>query len=106
MPEKISSLRVLKRRILNFFKTKPEKLTLMEIIAKINKDYHFTSFDENLINEIYSILLDYGSMTVVKEEKYKYTLCLYQIITDNIDSKVELEISENGLYFKEDLNED
>jgi len=98
---KISKRRVLAKKLKNFFKPAPKKLTLMEMVSKINKENHFTEFDDNLVSEIYTALLDYGTPKVEKIETYKYYISLYEEFNDVGKIVTEFEVTENGLLFKE-----
>jgi len=93
--EGISRKNVLIRKVKNFFKAKPKKLTLFEIITKLNKENHFEKFDENLINEIYTDLIKYGVPKVQKKSEYEYSITLYSKSSESIIAR--FEITENGI---------
>ncbi len=72
-------------KILNF--NKPIKTrTLDETIEFINKSYHFNEYDENLVSEIYTLLLPYGDVNVVKNDEHDYFISV--ISTDLEASEV------------------
>ena len=80
------------QKIKSFFKKKPKRRTLNETIEYINRNYHFNDFNEELIDEIYSLLLDYGKVNVTKISVYKYILNL------DIDGKNKLcTVTEEGI---------
>ena len=88
--------------------TKPTKPTLTEMLEYINKEYHFNQYDENLINEIYSKLIEYGSVKVRKESKYKYIMELKVTLAADL-SQAEVfnyEVTQKGLETIEILDED
>ena len=68
------------KKIIQKFKPKPKPLTLEETLEKISSSYHFNSFDENLISEIYSLLLQYGMVKVFKIHDASYVL---EVTVDN-----------------------
>jgi uncharacterized protein with von Willebrand factor type A (vWA) domain len=74
----------------------PVKLTQEEMVAHINKEYHFTVFEESLVDEIYSKMLDYGSIKVEKESKYKYV-----VEVTNDEGVVTYEITQSGFKISE-----
>jgi hypothetical protein len=79
-------------KIKGLFTTKPKviKLTQTEMVDFINKEYHFTLFEESLVDEIYSKMIEYGSVKVKKESKYKYVV---EVTNDKVTT---YEISESG----------
>ena len=88
------------KKIKDMFNKKQEskKLTLDEMVKYINKEYHFVLYDENLISEIYSKLIDYGTISVTKESKYKYIIELHIIDKDfGIDDVYNYEVTQNGM---------
>jgi len=87
--------------------TKIKKLTLDEMVEYINKEYHFILYDENLISEIYSKLLDYGNLSVIKEDQYKYIIELRIIDKDfGIDDVYNYEVTQKGIKRIQILDED
>jgi len=93
---KISKRRVLIRKIKNLFAPKPKKLSLAEMVEKINNENHFIRFDENIVNVIYTYLKNYGNVIINKNSNYEYTVILE--IEDNTE-KI-LKITESGLLFE------
>jgi len=81
------------KKIKEFFKKdkKEKKLTLKEMIDFINKEYHFNDFNEELIDEIYSLLLDYGEISVQKINNKKFLIIL---------NEHEYIVDKNGIYVK------
>ena len=79
------------KKIKKFFGFGPKKPTLNEMIEFINKEYHFNQHDENLISEIYTLLLDYGSINVIKKSEHRYILEL------TCDKIYTYEVTETGI---------
>ena len=52
--------------IFKIFRKKPKKRTLEETEKFIQKNFYFNRFHEELIDEIYSLLLEYGNPFVEK----------------------------------------
>lgn len=79
----------------------PEIITIDMMLNKINNKYHFNLFDENLINEIYTEMLEYGSIKVSKNSEYHYTLSL----SDNKSDDMYLcTVTQNGFTYEKIIN--
>jgi len=78
-------------RIKKIFGPKKEKLTLDEMILFIQKDFHFNNFHEELIDEIYTLLSDYGTVNVIKDSDRRFIVML-----DTLSESYEFIITDNG----------
>jgi hypothetical protein len=78
------------KSMFGFFKPVQNKLTQEEMFNYINKEYHFTLFEESLVDEIYSKMIEYGSVKVKKESKYKYVV---EVTNDKVTT---YEITQKG----------
>jgi hypothetical protein len=94
---KIRKSRVFIKKILNYFKPKPKKLSLEEMVEKINKENHFENFDDNLISEIYTHFSEYGNVKVEKASEYKYYITIYQSDKDSEEFSTDFIVTEDGL---------
>jgi len=90
---KISKTRVAIKRLKNVFKKKPKPLTLSKMLTFINKEYHFTQYDESLISEIYTKLMPYGTLKVINKGQYKYTI----EIIDNKNLVDSYDVTQTGI---------
>jgi len=81
------------KRIKKLFKKdkKVEKLTLNEMIDFINRKYYFNDFNEELVDEIYSLLLDYGNITVQKIDNKKYLISINEQLYLVSESGMQLQ---------------
>lgn len=66
------------KNFFNKFRSK-KKPTLNEMIEHINKEYHFNDFNDTLIDEIYSLLLNYGSIKIAKNDEQDFTLQINEL---------------------------
>lgn len=78
-----------------FFRKKPKKLSLNEQIERINKEYFFNNFNDELIDEIYSILLN---ETIINNKNIKVKKLDDFLYIIDIDNK-HLQIDESGIKF-------
>ncbi len=62
----MSLINKIKKNLEKLFKKREKKLTLKEAIDFIDKSYYFSPLNDNLVDEIYTILLDYGSVKIAK----------------------------------------
>ena len=79
-------------KIINFFRPPKLKLTPEQRIELINKEYHFSSYDDNLIDEIYTKLINHCDIeNVTQLDAYNWVMFI---------NGVKYSITEEGMQCK------
>jgi len=83
------------KKLLKKIFSKHKKITREEAIQKINKFYHFKGFNENLVDEIYTLLNEYGPLQVSKINDHKYDIifpdaAIYTLSDDGLHIQTEI----------------
>jgi len=74
---------------------KHKKITREEAIQNINNSYHFKNFNVSLIDEIYTLLNEYGPIQISKYNDFKYDIIfpdavIYKLTEDGLQIQTEI----------------
>ena len=75
------------KKILSKLSKKERPLTREETIQKINNAYHFGNFNSNLVNEIYTKLVDYGPIHISKINNFEYDIIFPDTVIYNLTER-------------------